>query len=182
MLIQESSTSRLYKDVEFLTSLQPSRNYRNHDSLDAASGYIYQEFAKLGLDSLQYQPFQVSSGDTYKNVSGLIKGKSPERIIIGAHYDVWDDQPGADDNASAVAGLLETARLLSPFCKKQTPALTLEFVGYCLEEPPFFATSEMGSAVHAKQLHSNGCDNCAMAEGLLGILHPCIGGWCWILV
>ena len=155
MLLQESNTSRLYKDVAFLTSLQPARNYRNHTSLDAAADYIYQEFEKLGMDSLQYQPFQVGTGDTYKNISCLIKGQSPERIIIGAHYDVWDDQPGADDNASAVAGLLETARLISPFCQKHTPAYTLEFVAYCLEEPPFFASPEMGSAVHAKQLHSN---------------------------
>nr|GFC84151.1 hypothetical protein [Tanacetum cinerariifolium] len=71
-----------------------------------------------------------------------------------AHYDVCGEQPGADDNASAVAGLLETARLL------QSQAATLrhriDFVAYSLEEPPFFGTEYMGSAVHAQSLHDAG--------------------------
>lgn len=73
---------------------------------------------------------------------------------MGAHYDVCGNQPGADDNASAVAGLLETARMLT----KNQPGLPygVDFVAYCLEEPPFFATNEMGSYVHAKSLSDKG--------------------------
>lgn len=151
----QSNIKRLYRDVEFLTSLSPARNYRNQQSLDKAAGYIYDAFAGMGFDSLEYQPFEVSGGSTYKNVSALLKGELEERILIGAHYDVWDDQPGADDNASAVAGLLETARLITAIRKQKQLRYTLEFVGYCLEEPPFFATPEMGSAVHAKSIHQH---------------------------
>jgi len=71
---------------------------------------------------------------------------------VGAHYDVCGDQPGADDNASAVAGLLETARLLD--AEKPRLRYRIDLVAYCLEEPPYFATEHMGSAVHAKSLHN----------------------------
>jgi Zn-dependent M28 family amino/carboxypeptidase len=65
---------------------------------------------------------------------------------------VCGEQPGADDNASAVAGLLETARLLQP--QAATLKRRIDFVAYSLEEPPFFATEHMGSAVHAQSLHA----------------------------
>ena len=76
------------------------------------------------------------------------------RIVVGAHYDVCGDTPGADDNASAVAGLLETARLLQPPSAQLTHRVDL--VAYPNEEPPYFATEHMGSAVHAKALHDAG--------------------------
>lgn len=69
---------------------------------------------------------------------------------MGAHYDVAGDQPGADDNASGIAGVLEIARLLhelSPSLKHR-----VDLVAYTLEEPPFFATDSMGSAIHANSL------------------------------
>ncbi len=56
--------------------------------------------------------------------------------------------PGADDNASGVAGLLELARLL----QQQTPWIGVQLVAYASEEPPFFRSDEMGSAVHAASL------------------------------
>lgn len=152
----QSDTKRLYDDVEFLTSIKPARNYRNIQSLEAASRYIYEELHKLSFDQIEYQEFTVRGGEKYRNVSALYKGSSEERIIIGAHYDVCGDQPGADDNASAVAGMLETARLIQEYQQKEKLTYTLEFVGYCLEEPPFFATEEMGSAVHARQMLQEG--------------------------
>ncbi|GAB3534300.1 M28 family peptidase [Pontibacter brevis] len=148
----QADKQRLYQDVEFLTTLQPARNYRNKQSLEAASSYIYRELDKLSFDKIEYQDFTVGGGEKYRNVSALYKGTREERIIIGAHYDVCGDQPGADDNASAVAGMLETARLLQAYQQKEKLNYTLEFVGYCLEEPPFFGTDEMGSAVHARQM------------------------------
>lgn len=150
----QANIQRLYRDVEFLTSLNPARNYKNDVSLEKAASYIHDAFAGMAFDAVSYQPFQVSGGRTYKNISAVLKGASEERIVIGAHYDVWDDQPGADDNASAVAGMLETARLITDLEKQVPLRNTLEFVGYCLEEPPFFGTSEMGSAVHARSIHA----------------------------
>lgn len=142
--------TRLYTDAQFLTSLQPARSYENLGSLNQAADYIHTELAKLDC-AVQEQVFQVE-GDDYRNVIASFGPAEAERLIVGAHYDVWGEQPGADDNASAVAGLLETARLLHA----QRPVLTrrIDFVAYSLEEPPFFATEHMGSAVHAQALHA----------------------------
>jgi Zn-dependent M28 family amino/carboxypeptidase len=79
-------------------------------------------------------------------------GPDTPDVVVGAHYDVAGVQPGADDNASGAAGLIELARLL------QTAKLTrpLELVAYTNEEPPFFRTPHMSSAVHAKVLKASG--------------------------
>jgi len=145
-----ASTTRLHTDVEFLTSLQPARNYENLASLNKAADYIHAELAKLGV-VVQEQKFRVE-GQEYRNIIASFGPATAERLIVGAHYDVCGDQPGADDNASAVAGLLETARLLHA----QAPTLKhrVDFVAFSLEEPPFFATEHMGSAVHAKSVHA----------------------------
>ena len=148
----KADKKRLFNDVEFLTSITPSRNYKNLEALDQAASYIFEQLSLAGCKT-SYQLFKADR-NTYKNVIGIIEGKSSERIIVGAHYDVCGNQAGADDNASAVAGLLETARLLQAYEGKKPP-FTFEFVSYCLEEPPFFATEEMGSAVHAAYIHEN---------------------------
>jgi Zn-dependent M28 family amino/carboxypeptidase len=145
----EVSQERLYKDVAFLTSLQPARNYANLASLNKAADYIYQEFSNLGCQP-EVQTF-TADGKEYKNIIASFGKMDGERVIIGAHYDVCGDQPGADDNASAVAGLLETARLL--YARKPALNYRIDFVAYSLEEPPYFATEHMGSAVHARYLH-----------------------------
>jgi Zn-dependent M28 family amino/carboxypeptidase len=149
--ILEVSPDRLYKDVEVLTTIQPARNYANLPSLNKAADYIYQQFSQLDCQ-LEEQTFIVD-GKTYRNIIASFGKLDGERVIVGAHYDVCGDQPGADDNASAVAGLLETARILHA----QKPKLNyrIDFVAYSLEEPPYFATEQMGSAVHAKYLHDN---------------------------
>jgi hypothetical protein len=145
-----ANATRLHADVEFLTALQPARNYQNLVSLNKAADYIHAELAKLGV-AVEEQRYRVE-GHEYRNIIASFGPATAERIIVGAHYDVCGDQPGADDNASAVAGLLETARLLHA----QAPTLKrrIDFVAFSLEEPPFFATEHMGSAVHAQSLHA----------------------------
>ncbi|GGF27801.1 M28 family peptidase [Hymenobacter cavernae] len=145
-----ANQARLHADVKFLTSLQPARNHRNLGSLNKAADYIHAELQKLGIP-VQEQKFPVD-GHEYRNVIASFGPPTAERIIVGAHYDVCGDQPGADDNASAVAGLLETARLLH----EQNPTLKhrIDFVAFSLEEPPYFATDHMGSAVHAKSVNA----------------------------
>lgn len=140
--------NRLYADVDFLTRLTPPRNAFNLVSINKSAAYIHQEFRKIG-DRVIYQPFKVGPQE-YKNIILTLGPENGERIVVGAHYDVCGDQPGADDNASGVAGLLEIARLVS----EQKPELKyrLDFVAFALEEPPYFKTDEMGSAVHAKSL------------------------------
>ncbi len=145
------SAENLKSTVEFLTSIRPYRNHRNIKSLDAAAEYILQKFTSYGVKT-EVQVFEVN-GKKYKNIIGTINPEKLERIIVGAHYDVCGSQPGADDNASAVAGLLEIVRLMKGFETKVN--YRIDFLAYSLEEPPNFATKNMGSYVHAKSLHDN---------------------------
>jgi Zn-dependent M28 family amino/carboxypeptidase len=92
----------------------------------------------------------------YKNVIVTYNSGKEKRLIIGAHYDVCGAQPGAGDNASAVAGLLETARLLGE--NKPELDYQVDLVFYCLEEPPFFSTEYMGSYVHARSMSKSKAD------------------------
>tara|TARA_B110000285_G_scaffold85871_1_gene98510 strand:+ start:1206 stop:2072 length:867 start_codon:yes stop_codon:yes gene_type:complete len=164
----DANKERMYQDVDFLTSLRPYRNYNNLDSLEQVCDYIKDEYDKLGWSS-QEQTWE-AEGKEYKNIITSYNKQKSKRLIIGAHYDVCGDQPGADDNASAVAGLLETARL---FAANQ-PKLDyrVDFVAYCLEEPPFFGTEWMGSYVHAKSLHEQNIDVIGM------ICYEMIGYYC----
>jgi Zn-dependent M28 family amino/carboxypeptidase len=143
-----AQTSRLYDDVRFLTELRPFRNYRNLDSLARAASYIRNVMRDAGLEVSDQH--WIADDLEYTNVIGVYNPGKPRTLVVGAHYDVYDEQPGADDNASGVAGLLEVARLLG----EHRPELeyTVELVGYCLEEVPFFWTDAMGSFIHARSL------------------------------
>lgn len=90
-------------------------------------------------------------GGSYQNVVANFGPEEGSRYVVGAHFDACGVQPGADDNASGVAGLLELATLLGR--EKSLPA-HYELVAYNLEEPPYFAGPSMGSAVHARSLRA----------------------------
>jgi hypothetical protein len=152
--MKKAVNNRLYRDVEFLTSIRPYRNYQNLEALEAASKYISDQFTSCGY-AIEEQ-FWLAEDKEYKNIIASWQKEKSRRLIIGAHYDVAGDQPGADDNASAVAGLLETARLVS----ENHPELDygIDFVAYCLEEAPFFTTKEMGSYIHAKSVYDQQAD------------------------
>lgn len=144
--------------VRYLSEIQPSRNHRNIASMDKAAGFIKQKLESFGIKT-EEQTFLVA-GKTYRNIIGVVGADKKSRIVVGAHYDVCENQPGADDNASAVAGLLEVAR----FAKEHEADLAnrIDFVAYALEEPPYFATENMGSYVHAKSLFDAKADVKAM--------------------
>jgi hypothetical protein len=137
--------------VRFLSTVSPARNFNNPDSMNKAAAYIAQEFAEYGLNPSE-QEFVVL-GRSYVNIIASVGPGEGSRVIVGAHYDVWGDNSGADDNASGIAGLLEVAR----FAKKHESDLPygVDFVAYALEEPPFFGTTQMGSHVHAEYLKRN---------------------------
>jgi len=84
----------------------------------------------------------------FRNVIGRFGSRKGPRVIVGAHYDSCGDTPGADDNASGVASLIELAYLL----QKAPPETEVELVTYALEEPPIFNTDQMGSVIHAKSV------------------------------
>ena len=106
---------------------------------------------------MREQTFQVG-GNTYRNVIADLGPNTHRRIVVGAHYDAVESTPGADDNASAVAGLLELAAVMSD----DPLPIRVELVAFTLEEPPHFGTNEMGSAHHAAQLASEDTEVVAM--------------------
>jgi Zn-dependent M28 family amino/carboxypeptidase len=87
-------------------------------------------------------------GQTVSNIIAEKRGSNPETIVIGAHYDTVPGSPGADDNASAVAGLLELARLMANHACR----LSLILAAFVNEESPAFGTDYMGSMHYAKFL------------------------------
>lgn len=150
----KGNTDRIYKDVEFLTSINPARNYQHLKSLEKAWSYIEREFSKAGGTTLKQK--WIADKNEYINVITSYNPGKTKRLIVGAHSDVCGDQPGADDNASAVAGLLEIVRMV--FEDKPKIDYTIDFVAYSLEEPPFFGSEFMGSYIHAKSLYDNKMD------------------------
>ncbi|RSK41187.1 M28 family peptidase [Hymenobacter perfusus] len=148
---QPADTTRLRRHIVALTSTPEPRNYLHEASLNQAADYIKGELAAAGARPTE-QPYEVQ-GRPYRNILGHFGPETGPVIVIGAHYDVCGEQPGADDNGSGVAALLELARLLSR--QPQLP-YRIELVAYTLEEPPFFRTRHMGSYVHAEALRKAG--------------------------
>ncbi len=159
----KAQRERMYHDVWALSGASGHRFYKNTDALNSAAEYIKSEWRKLGLKVYE-QRFE-ADGVIYKNVMVSFGPEEGKRIVVGAHYDVCGDRPGADDNASGVAGLLELSRLLAEqagadrFGKLQSRLTKrIDLVAYTLEEPPFFRTGFMGSSVHARWLKSINAD------------------------
>ncbi len=147
----KANKNKLYSDVSYLTGIRPYRNWQNLKSLEIIAKYIQSEFENTGL--VGEEQVWTAEGNQYRNIIASYNPQKKKRLIVGAHYDVAGDQPGADDNASGIAGLLEVARLVAE--NKPELDYRIDFVAYCLEEPPFFDTPEMGSYVHAKSLKDN---------------------------
>ncbi len=138
----------LENHVRVLSEDIPSRNWDRPEDLDKAATYIRQQWESIGL-TVEEQLFQVRE-NTYRNVIVKFESKTnkhKEKIIIGAHYDVAHNYPGADDNASGTAGLIELARMLKGLSLDKD----IELVAYSLEEPPMFGTNNMGSFFHAER-------------------------------
>jgi Zn-dependent M28 family amino/carboxypeptidase len=144
--------SNLKKTVNILANEIGSRGYFQTDALERAADYITSELGYYGY-AVSLQPYE-AEGRSYKNIFVEIEGKkTPEKIlVIGAHYDTVTGTPGADDNASGIAVLLELARLFA----KGSFNKTLQFVAFTLEEPPFFYTKNMGSYLYAESLYKKG--------------------------
>ena len=120
-------------------------------ALHAAADYIVASLRELGLPA-ERRPFQFR-GQSFDNVVAVRAGTEPARprVLIGAHYDSVRGTPGADDNASGVAGMLEAARLLSDRPLKAT----LELVGFNLEELQTY-TYRVGSRRYAAAARASG--------------------------
>lgn len=141
------------------------RSFDRPANLEATAAYIEAALAATGA-VVSRQAVMVD-GKRFHNVVARFGPQQGPVMVIGAHYDSHarvrqgggtraflsdTHTPGADDNASGVAGLLELARLLG----KEPPARAIELVAYTLEEPPHFRTNHMGSAWHARSLKTAG--------------------------
>jgi Zn-dependent M28 family amino/carboxypeptidase len=128
---------------------------RHPDASPAALGRALAYVADI-LDSrgwaVRREPF-LYKGREFVNVVGTLEGADPgaPRVLVGAHVDTVRGTPGADDNASGVAGLLECARLLQG-CR---PRATIELVGFNLEERQGW-TYRVGSRRWAAQARRRG--------------------------
>jgi hypothetical protein len=113
-------------------------NERNHD-LETPARYIEAAFSRMG-----YKPdaqFFESAGRRVRNIEA-----GSGNIVVGAHYDTVPGSPGADDNASGVAVLLELAAMKLP----------VRFVAFANEEMPYFLGPEMGSFAWASRARARG--------------------------
>jgi len=146
---------RLEAHVRFLSEACFPRHSLARGNQAKAIAYITEHLRAAG-GRVVLQEFPTPSG-SYQNVVAHFGPEAGKRYVVGAHFDSCGVQPGADDNASGVAGLLELAALLGK--EKSLPA-HFELVAYNLEEPPHFAGPYMGSAVHARSLKQ---DNVSVA-------------------
>lgn len=138
--------ARLVQHVMTLAGKIGERNVYHPAALDAAARYIESELASAG-HAVHRQTYVVRGVES-SNLEVVLPGTRwpDESLIVGAHYDTVDGSPGADDNGSAVAALIEIARLLHGVALGRT----LKLVAFVNEEPPFFFWGEMGSQVYAR--------------------------------
>ncbi|MCK5478824.1 MAG: M28 family peptidase, partial [Methylococcales bacterium] len=145
---------RLRAHVQRLAGDIGERNVWRPNALHAAADYIRKEWLNQGYDVAvqRYIAYDIVS----ENLEVVRPGtKRPgEIILIGAHYDSVRGSPGANDNASGVAALLEIGRALADVSLQRTVRL----VAFVNEEPPFFYWGKMGSGVYAKAARSRGDD------------------------
>lgn len=156
------STGRLQSHVKHLSVDLYPRSFDQFSNIERAARYVVDEFTAAGA-RVVIQEVNVQESK-YKNIIGRFGPPSGPLLVIGAHYDSHGDAiegakyprgyglqthtPGADDNASGIAGLLELARMLGDNPTQRS----VELVAYTLEEPPHFRTEHMGSVWHARSL------------------------------
>jgi Zn-dependent M28 family amino/carboxypeptidase len=151
--------SRLRAHVDALAVRIGERSFDFAEGLEQAAQYVEAEMRVAGFVPRPL-PFAVLDGEV-RNIEVEISGRSrpAEIVIVGAHYDTAPGTPGADDNASGVAVMLELLHRFSA----EAPDRTLRFVAFANEEPPYFRTEQMGSLVYARQAAEE-------AEGIVAML------------
>lgn len=151
MAHETSLADRLKVHVRTLSQEIGDRNMTRYPQLLQAAQYINDQFVASGYQ-VQRHSYRVE-GKTVENLIAVLPGSAPsdEVLIVGAHYDSCFN-PGADDNASGIAGLLEMARLSAA----HRPARTIKWIAFVNEEPPYFQTEAMGSWVYAKDALARG--------------------------
>jgi hypothetical protein len=169
---------RLRSHVDVLAELIGERNSLHPSAIEAARTYLRRQLEEMGPEV--HEQRYATNTRAAVNLEVVIRGQcgNAPTLVVGAHYDSAIGTPGADDNASAVAILLEIVRACSPraagalaggsispqvTCSAWRPKRTVRFVFYDCEEPPHFNLGEMGSQEHARSLRKQG-------ERLMGMI------------
>jgi hypothetical protein len=136
-------------------------NIGHPEELERSARYIEAALAGYGY-AVQRQPF-AADGQQVRNLEAVIEPAAADAgtLVIGAHYDSCCGAPGANDNGSGTAAVIELARLLADL--RGRSALRIRLVLFVNEEPPYFKTPSMGSLVYAKRLKEGG-------ERLMGMM------------
>jgi Zn-dependent M28 family amino/carboxypeptidase len=148
------TADQLRRHVQHLAGTIGERNVYRPQALHAAEDYIRETWRGQGYDVVpqEYTVVGVRSANLEITRRGTVH--PAEIILVGAHYDSVPGSPGANDNASGIAALLELSRLFA----HATPARTLRFVAFVNEEPPFFLFGNMGSMHYARAARQRGDD------------------------
>jgi len=148
----EALEGRLLAHVEMLGRTIGERTLDRPHALQAAVAYIQRVWGEQGL-AVKEEVYEVGGRPCANLVAELRGSRDPDRIIlVGAHYDSPPGSPGANDNGTGVAILLEMSRTL----RQQPLPRTVRFVAFVNEEPPYFLTEAMGSRVHARGARQRG--------------------------
>jgi hypothetical protein len=162
---QRQVRQRLEAHVRELAGRIGERNSVHYAALEQAAAYVERELVALGY-AVTSQRWTAAGGQTFRNLEATLPGRAraSEVIVVGAHYDSNRGTPGADDNASGVAALLELARLLRSD-GADGRARTIRFVAFTNEEVPFFGTPDQGARRYVAALRERGED----VRGMLSV-------------
>jgi Peptidase family M28 len=144
----QKTVERLREHVRVLTKRIGDRSVYHPENLEKTADYIESFYREIGV-SVKREPYGFNQ-TTVCNITAQVAAPAPKtHYVLGAHYDTVVGTVGADDNASAIAVQLETARHLAHVMAEEPPDISVKFVSFTLEEPPVFGTREMGSRVYA---------------------------------
>lgn len=155
---QKATALTLYEDVDILAKQIGERHLGRPKQLDQTAAHITAVFESAGyeVDREEYEVDSAVVANLFVEIAGV---ETPREIVLlGAHYDSAWGAPGANDNASGVAVMLELARRLAD----SQPKRTIRLVAFVNEEPPYFQTESMGSWVHAQSARKRGENITAM--------------------
>jgi Zn-dependent M28 family amino/carboxypeptidase len=151
MIDIQQTGERLEAHLRTLTVTIGERSVRFPEHLDKTADYIQLFYEDIGI-AVHREPYDYSDFKVDNVVAEISTGPQPSRrYLLGAHYDSVSGTAGADDNASAIAVQLETARCLKALLGREALDLAVTFVSFALEEPPAYGTRYMGSRVYAKK-------------------------------
>ena len=151
MIDIQKTSERLQAHLRKLTVAIGERSVRFPNNLAKTADYIESFFHGLDLP-VNRQTYNFHNITVANIISEISFSSDPSHFyVLGAHYDSVSGTVGADDNASAVAVLLETARNLRAVIDGGKLDVAVKFVAFALEEPPVFNTQYMGSRVYAEK-------------------------------